>query len=72
VIQLIIAENKPHHLVHFLTELAQQFQAYYQKENIIDENDLARTEQKILLVKGTKTVLKIGLKLGGISAPNKM
>jgi len=72
VIQLIIAENKPHHLIHYLTELAQTFQTYYQKVTIIEKNNLAKTQQKLLLVQGTKKILKIGLNLAGIDAPNQI
>lgn len=72
VIQLIVTENKPHHLIHYLTELAQTFQAYYQKEIIIEKNNLAKTQQRLLLVQGTKETLKIGLNLAGIDAPNQM
>jgi arginyl-tRNA synthetase len=72
VIQLIIEENKPHHLVHYLTELAQAFQAYYQQKIIIEKTDLPKTQQRLLLVQGTKEILKIGLNLAGINTPDRM
>ena len=72
IIQLIIAENKPHYLIHCLTELAQVFQTYYQKEVIIEKNNLLKTKQRLLLVQGTKEILKIGLNLAGITAPDRM
>jgi len=72
VIQLIVEENKPHHLVHYLTELAQTFQTYYQKEIIIEETNLSKTQQRLLLVLGTKEILKVGLNLAGINAPDQM
>jgi len=72
IIQSIIAENKPHYLIHYLTELAQAFQAYYQKETIIEEASLLKTQRRLLLVQATKGILKIGLNLAGISAPDQM
>ena len=35
VLQTIIEENEPHYLIHYLTDLAQDFQTYYQKGEII-------------------------------------
>lgn len=72
IVQLIIEENKPHYLIHYLTELAQVFQTYYQKEIIIEITDLPKTQQRILLTQGTKKILKIGLNLAGINAPDRM
>lgn len=72
VIKLIIEENKPHHLIYYLNDLAQSFQTYYQKEIIIDETNLLKTQQRILLIKGTKKILKIGLILAGVTAPERM
>ena len=72
IIQLTITENKPHHLIHYLTELAQVFQTYYQKEIIIELTNLSKTQQRLLMIQGTKEILKIGLNLAGISAPDRM
>jgi arginyl-tRNA synthetase len=73
VLQTIIEENEPHYLIHYLTDLAQDFQTYYQKgEIIIDESKPLKTRQRILLVQGVKKVLKIGLNLAGITAPKRM
>ena len=72
LIQLIVEENQPHHLIHYLINLAREFQAYYQKETIIQTSSLARTQQKLLVVKGVKKILQTGLELAGITAPEKM
>ncbi|RHZ36789.1 arginine--tRNA ligase [endosymbiont GvMRE of Glomus versiforme] len=72
ILQLIIEENKPHHLIYYLADLAQVFQIYYQKEIIIEVNNPLKTQQKLFLVQGVKEVLKIGLNLVGITAPERM
>ncbi|WNE40175.1 MAG: Arginine--tRNA ligase [Mycoplasmataceae bacterium] len=72
VLENIIEENKPHHLVHYLHDLAQAWQAYYQNEIILEEKNPKLTAQKLLLVKNIQIILKLGLDLMGISAPNIM
>jgi len=72
VLQLIVEENKPHHLIYCLADLAQAFQTYYQKEIIIEEKNLLKTQQRLLLTQGVKETLKIGLNLAGITAPERM
>ena len=71
-LQLIVEENKPHHLIYYLADLAQVFQTYYQKEVIIEEKNLLGTQQRLFLTQGVKDILKIGLNLTGITAPEKM
>ncbi|KLL03049.1 MAG: arginyl-tRNA synthetase [Mycoplasmataceae bacterium CE_OT135] len=72
ILQLIVEENKPHHLIHYLADLAQVFQVYYQKEIIIEEKNLPKTQQRLLLAHGVKVILKTGLNLAGINAPERM
>jgi len=71
---LIEAEEKTlevHPILKFLQELAGNFHSYYAKFRIISE-DKDLTRARLLLVKGVRIVLKNGLKLLGISAPEKM
>lgn len=72
VLENIIEENKPHHLIHYLHDLAQVWQIYYQNEVILEEKNPELTAQKLLLVKNIQIILKLGLELMGISAPNIM
>lgn len=59
----------PNILCEYLYDLASKFNTFYQKHKIIGgENE----ELKILLTRGTGQVLKNGLSLLGISAPEKM
>lgn len=74
VLEKIIEENKPHHLVHYLHDLAQSWQSYYQKKTtpILDQSKPELTSQKLLLVKSIQIILQLGLNLMGIEAPKKM
>jgi len=74
VLEKIIEENKPHHLVHYLHDLAQTWQSYYQKKTvpILDPTKPELTSQKLLLVKNIQIISQLGLKLMGITAPEKM
>lgn len=72
LLENIIAENKPHHLIHYLSELAKAWQIYYQKSIILNPQELELTAQKLLLVKNIQIILKLGLNLMGIEAPRRM
>nr|CAG8484620.1 10667_t:CDS:2 [Entrophospora candida] len=72
VLEKVIEENKPHHLIHYLYELAQLWQIYYQNSTILEQENKELTSQKLLLVKNIQIILKLGLKLMGIEAPERM
>jgi len=72
VLENILEENKPHHLVHYLYEVARAWQIYYQNNIILDPKNIALTTQKLLLVKDIQLILKLGLELMGVTAPNIM
>ncbi len=62
---------EPHHLTTYLQELASSFHNFYDKFRVIG-NDEEMDSARLVLVKGVRTVLQNGLKLLGISAPEKM
>ncbi len=62
---------EPHRVTFYLMELAGLFHPYYNKNRVVTE-DRGLTEARLLLLKGAGTVTAIGLKLLGISAPEKM
>ena len=64
-------ERAPHVLVTYLTALASEFNSFYAHEQIVDLND-PHAPYKLALASATKTVLKNGLHLLGIPAPEKM
>lgn len=61
----------PHKIAYFLQELASDFHAYYNKFRIVDENS-SLSGARLYLVRCVRTVLSNGLKLLGISAPERM
>jgi arginyl-tRNA synthetase len=71
VIQLAGAQRAPHTLVQFLRELAQAFHTWYNAEQFIVEDGRLRNA-RIALALATQQVVKNGLALLGVSAPEAM
>jgi arginyl-tRNA synthetase len=61
-----------HHLPTYLIQLADKFHGFYADCQVINEDDLMMTLTRLELVKATKTVLAEGLRLLGVSAPERM
>ncbi len=70
LIRDIAARREPHRLTHFLVELVGILHKYYTDTRVVDSD--ADTEQRLLLMKTVKIVLKNALDLLGIHAPEKM
>ena len=64
------ADYAPHHVVTYLTELASTFNAFYAETKILGEGD--KTPYLLALTQAVSVVLKNGLTVLGISAPEKM
>ncbi len=62
---------EPHRVSYYLTELAGMLHKYYTKHRFIGD-DPGLTEARLLLADVTRTVLKNGLELLGVEAPEKM
>lgn len=62
---------EPHTLCYYLKDLASLFHSYYNDEKIISEN-LELMQSRLLLINATRQVLKNGLNILGISAPESM
>ncbi len=61
----------PYKITYYLLELAKQFHEYYSKYRILSD-DLSLTCARLNLCLGCKIVLKKGLELLGVFAPEKM
>jgi len=68
-IQKAVAELMPHHVCTYLYELAQAFNRFYEHNRVIGDE---REAQRLQLVQLYADVLKDGLELLGIAAPDKM
>ena len=62
---------EPHNIANFLHEIANRFHKYYADCRIISEDE-ELTNARLSLSTATKTVIGNGLKLLGITAPEKM
>ncbi|HLB55809.1 MAG TPA: arginine--tRNA ligase [Coxiellaceae bacterium] len=61
----------PHRIAHFLQTLAQHFHSYYNSHKfIVDDANLR--DARLSLIAATQVVLKNGLTLLGVSAPDRM
>ena len=64
-------ELAPHQLAFYLKDLAADFHGYYNAERVLVE-DAATREARLALLLATRQVLRNGLALLGVSAPEKM
>ena len=71
IIQMAGEHRAPHTLVHYLRELANYFHTYYNGEQFIVE-DVALRNARLTLAIATQQVVKNGLHLLGVSAPESM
>ncbi len=62
---------EPHTLVHYLRELANLFHTYYNAHQFIVEDDAMRNA-RLNLILATRQVIRNGLDLLGVSAPESM
>jgi arginyl-tRNA synthetase len=71
VLEQAATNRAPHALVHYLRELANVFHTYYNAETFIVEDATLRNA-RLALVLGVQQVLRNGLTLLGVSAPESM
>ncbi len=71
IITLAGANRAPHTLVHYLRDLANSFHTYYNAEQFIVE-DAALRNARLALVLSVQQVVRNGLALLGVSAPETM
>ncbi len=71
VVEASALNEEPHQLVHYLRELANAFHTYYNAEQFLVE-DAPLRDARIKLILATREVLRNGLNLIGVSAPEEM
>ncbi len=62
---------EPHRIIFFLQELAGQFHSYYNKHRVISD-DVPLSQARLWLAQALRIVLKNGLNLVGVKAPETM
>ena len=71
VVESAALNEEPHQLTHYLRDLANQFHTYYNAHQFLVD-DAALRDARMKLVLATRQVLRNGLNLLGVSAPEKM
>ena len=71
IISLSASETSPHYIATFLKDLASDFHSYYNANKFLSDNKPLQNA-RLALIGATKIVIKNGLQLLGISAPEKM
>jgi arginyl-tRNA synthetase len=62
---------EPHRVAYYLQELAASFHPYYNRHRVIS-GDLPLTRARLALAAAVRQVVRNGLGLLGVSAPEKM
>jgi arginyl-tRNA synthetase len=71
VVESAALNEEPHLLTHYLRELANDFHTYYNAHQfLVADADLRDARLKLIL--GVRQVLRNGLNLLGVSAPESM
>ena len=61
-----------HHVSHYLTELAGLLHSYYAKHQVLLADDAPRTLARLALLRAVGQVVRNGLDVLGVSAPESM
>ena len=65
-------QNEPCLITRHVTSLAQAYNKYYFEHRIMDESDAAATAARVRLTDAVRDVIKTGLFLIGVEAPERM
>ncbi|MGZ9046769.1 MAG: arginine--tRNA ligase, partial [Telluria sp.] len=71
MLERALAELGPHQVAFYLRELAGELHGYYNAERVLVDDEATKMARLALMV-ATRQVLRNGLALIGVSAPNKM
>jgi arginyl-tRNA synthetase len=71
VVEAAALNEEPHQLTHYLRELANDFHTYYNAHQFLVEDARLR-DARIKLILAARQVLRNGLNLLGVSAPESM
>ena len=63
---------EPQNLSNYLAELSSTFHSYYARERVIDPENKDLTDARIYLVNAIRIVIRNGLNVLGVSAPERM
>lgn len=66
------AKRTPHRVTQYIFELASSLHSFYNAEKVLDADHVDRTTARIALMRAVKITIANGLKLIGVSAPERM
>lgn len=71
VVEAAAIHHEPHHIAHYLRDLANEFHTYYNAHQfLVDQQNLRNA--RLNLIQATRQVIANGLALLGVSAPDTM
>ncbi|ANB60106.1 arginine--tRNA ligase [Anoxybacteroides amylolyticum] len=65
-------KRTPHRVTNYIFELASALHSFYNAEKVIDQENVAKSQARLALVKAVQITLQNALQLIGVSAPEKM
>jgi arginyl-tRNA synthetase len=71
ILAICSQEDSPHPLANYLMQVARQFHHFYDHHRVLGENT-ALTQARLGLLSAVRTILKMGLGLLGVGAPESM
>ncbi|UCE27241.1 MAG: arginine--tRNA ligase, partial [Candidatus Coatesbacteria bacterium] len=72
VVEAVARYREPHRLTTYLTELAGQFHGWYQKYRVLQAETRPLGEARLTLARAAGQVVRNGLRLLGVEAPERM
>jgi arginyl-tRNA synthetase len=72
VVETAGALMEPHRITYYLTTLAAAFHTYYNRHRVLRADDRKLTRARLYLITAVQTVIRNGLALLGVSAPDAM
>ncbi len=71
IFEFAVSMREPHRITFYLQDIAGEFHSYYHKYKVINE-DRTLTETRLSLCKALMFVLRHGLRMLGVKAPDRM
>ncbi len=72
IVETAGALMEPHRITYYLMTLASAFHTYYNRHRVLCEDDLKLTRARLHLISAVQKVIRNGLALLGVSAPDAM
>ena len=72
IVETAGASMEPHRITYYLMTLAAAFHTYYNRHRVLCEDDLQLTRARLYLISAVQKVIRNGLALLGVSAPDAM